>query len=411
MWRAARAIREQLLKGGDTARLICTPIYGGAPVHITGTELTADWKLAIQTDSSAEKTAANDQVDDSNAPLDSDLPAPNAPISSAEVWSVRLLQIFPDCVMLQAQALRILGTLAFQNDLFRRKIGEQHGIFYILESLRRHYRISENIVLYGATALTNLCHASNDNRSRFLEYEGVSLLIEIFRSYLGGVGEEETEIVAPLATASNPTRVLCQCCYVLLTVAGGSDVMLAERIIGEDGDALILRCLQNFQDDAELQQYGLWALYNLAVATPRIADNIVQLGAVEYCKMIIEIYTEAMDKASSGGALAEVVRQAHSTLQVLLKSTVLVPENPTTSISAAAVGGGVGGGNSKRPDAMGKSKSTSKSTNSLILPAINIYSATQTVVSNSSGTKKKNSANNSISTGQNNALLSKSTQF
>lgn len=425
MWRAARSIREQLVKQGEAARQICATSYGGEPTRVSGKELTAQWP-ETSSEEAVEKTPMTVGDKDAVQPVETDLPEEDAPITPSEVWSVRLLQVFPDCIMLQAQALRILGTLSFQNDIFRRKVGEQQGLFHIIQTMRRHFHTSDNVVLYGATALTNLCHSSNENRSRFLEYDGASLILDIMRFYFGDNGDitndpqHERDSDNPTAeeaddakskmkiAASRPkisqatqSRILCQCCYVILTVAGGSEVALAQRIVDEEGDELILRCLSRFRDDAELQQYGLWALYNLAIVTPTIAENIASLGAVEYCQMIADIYTASV--AIHPKAYSEVVRQAHATLQVLLKTAVAVNQanqNKADDVPAAD------SGNGSMP-AAGKGKAKS-SANNLILPAINIYSATQTVVTNHPQTANSAKKKKATASSASNNLLSKS---
>lgn len=468
MWRAARSIREQLVKQGDTARQICATSYGTEPVRVTGKELTAAWPETTTptTDGAAKTTAATTTAaasaspsdEDIEIPLESDLPADDAPITPSEVWTVRLLQVFPECLMLQAQALRIVGTLAFQNDLFRRKLGEQQGIYHVLQVLRRHGRGPEvNLVLYGMTALTNLCHASNDNRSRFHEYGGSSVVLDLMRYYLGEEEEEghadanddngdvhgngtadgdadgdgrgssatnkkhgppptvtkaaktvkstKVSSIRQQLSASMLSRVLCQCCYVLLTVVGGSEVAIAEYIVDdEEGHALILRCLTRFREDAELQQNGLWALYNLATTTPRMAAAIVRLGVVEYCQMIVDVYTASL--ALHPTVYAEVIRQAHATLQVLLKSTTTTTTTTTTATTALnhAHQSSEPASTSSKP----KATTTSSASSTLILPAIHIYSASQTVLTPSTTSHKKKATTKAAANSAA-GLLSKST--
>lgn len=322
--------------------------------------------------------------------------------------------------MLQAQSLRILGALSFQHDLFRRKVGERGAVYFVLQALQRHYitpdTTSENVVLYACSALTNLCHASPENRARFYEYHGYESVLTVMQHFLGTGstgGKGSTDVDGKKHRhVPQSARVLCQCCYVLLTVAAGTDPILARSIIAHNGDAIVLRALQKYPRDLELQQYGLWALGSLAVVAPDIAQGITAKGGVEYCQMVLEMYTAMMQqqqKLQPGDTteMAGVVRQAHATLHALLKPTTQVraqSQQQQTSFNMGstrdeAVGAQPEDGNSnkkgrgsaqagalgqstKRQGNLTKEVSKSNSTSTLLLPAIAVYSNSSTHSSN-----------------------------
>jgi hypothetical protein len=86
--------------------------------------------------------------------------------SQPELWLLTCMSHHLSVAMLQAQAARLLGTLAFSNDVFRRKAGEQK----VLEALHRAMQIhleDETVALHACTAVTNLAHGSYENRCRY----------------------------------------------------------------------------------------------------------------------------------------------------------------------------------------------------------------------------------------------------
>lgn len=61
--------------------------------------------------------------------------------------------------------MRLIGALAFGNDRFRRKAGEQGVMGLITQALEEHAE-DETVLLHTSTAITNLTHNSMENRSR-----------------------------------------------------------------------------------------------------------------------------------------------------------------------------------------------------------------------------------------------------
>ena len=72
---------------------------------------------------------------------------------------------FPQSAAVQSQALRVIASLAFGNDLIRRRLGEKGVMAAVVISLRSHVN-DESTVLHAFTAITNLCHGSFENTSR-----------------------------------------------------------------------------------------------------------------------------------------------------------------------------------------------------------------------------------------------------
>lgn len=78
---------------------------------------------------------------------------------------IRGLKRFPADAAVQGHAIRLVGVLAFGNDLFRRKAGEK-GVMRCLTAAMGRHGGDESVQLHVCTAITNLAHNSWENRSR-----------------------------------------------------------------------------------------------------------------------------------------------------------------------------------------------------------------------------------------------------
>ena len=152
----------------------------------------------------------------------------------------------PHAAVVQAQALRLLGTLAFGNDHVRRVSGERGVVRMVVYAIQRHGDEDESVLLHACTALTNLMHNSIENRARLLEHGGAPLLVRMMDVH------------------KNSAAIQRQICWTVLTLAGSDD---ASRAVVEAGGAsAIVNAMVQFRADAGVQQFGCWALGNLAMA-------------------------------------------------------------------------------------------------------------------------------------------------
>jgi hypothetical protein len=85
--------------------------------------------------------------------------------AAIEVWLIAMINAFPDSAVVQGHCMRLIGALAFGNDRFRRKAGEQGIMAAITRALEQHAE-DETVMLHVCTAITNLTHNSLENRSR-----------------------------------------------------------------------------------------------------------------------------------------------------------------------------------------------------------------------------------------------------
>lgn len=121
------------------------------------------------------------------------------------------IQTFPSNIMVQSQVLRLLGALAYGNDQIRRRTGEKGVIRLILSAISKHGEVEETLLLYALTALTNLMHNSLENRSRFLEANGVDYLIRSMSTD----GHKNSAVIQR------------QSCWTILTLAASDDASKA----------------------------------------------------------------------------------------------------------------------------------------------------------------------------------------
>lgn len=85
--------------------------------------------------------------------------------ANIEVWLTAMINAFSSSATVQGHCMRLIGALAFGNDRFRRKAGEQGIMTAIVHALELHDE-DETIMLHVSTAITNLTHNSFENRSR-----------------------------------------------------------------------------------------------------------------------------------------------------------------------------------------------------------------------------------------------------
>ena len=95
--------------------------------------------------------------------------------------SLQCMKQFPQSAAVQSQALRVIASLAFGNDLVRRRLGEKGVMAAVVASLRSH-EDDESTVLHACTAITNLCHGSFENTSRCVLYEFECQLVEVSKA-------------------------------------------------------------------------------------------------------------------------------------------------------------------------------------------------------------------------------------
>mmetsp|Transcript_16492 Transcript_16492/g.24827 ORF Transcript_16492/g.24827 Transcript_16492/m.24827 type:complete len:194 (+) Transcript_16492:265-846(+) len=169
----------------------------------------------------------------------------------------------------------------------------------IVISLETHTD-DENVILHACTALTNLAHNSADNRGRFQEAGGVDALL-----------------VAMAAHRTTSAKIQRQACWAILTLAGSDGV--SREIVSQGGDEKIMTAMVLHKNDAGVQQFGCWAISNLALAGDDIRLKIRKCGIMEVCSIALETHAENM----------EVVRQARHAIGVLGPlNDIVSPEKP-----------------------------------------------------------------------------------
>ena len=89
---------------------------------------------------------------------------------------------FAHVSVVQSNCIRLVGTLAFGNDLFRRKMGEK-GVMQCLVNAMTVHGGDETVQLHVCTTITNLSHNSLENRSRFFEQGGVEVLVQLMGAF------------------------------------------------------------------------------------------------------------------------------------------------------------------------------------------------------------------------------------
>ncbi len=142
--------------------------------------------------------------------------------SHPEVWLVNILAQYPNDNMVQGQVARLIGTLGFGNDNFRRKVGEKDVMKYLCLAMRNHVT-DETVLLHSTTAVTNLTHGSRENRSRFEEVGGIPTLVNVMHHNL------------------HSAKLQRQCCWAVLTLSGSDEV--AKTISNNNGDISVIQAM------------------------------------------------------------------------------------------------------------------------------------------------------------------------
>jgi hypothetical protein len=134
------------------------------------------------------------------------------------------MDLFPKSTMVQSQALRVLAALAYGNDNIRRYLGEQGAIGKIIKTME-NYSNEEVLQLHACTTLTNLFHNSLENRSRFLEADGIDVLI------------------AQMDVFSNNSKFQRQALWVILTFAATDEI--SRVVVSKGSCTAILNAMIN----------------------------------------------------------------------------------------------------------------------------------------------------------------------
>jgi hypothetical protein len=156
--------------------------------------------------------------------------------------------------------------------------------------METHGVLDEKVLLHCLTSVTNLTHNSQDNRHRFIDAGGVDVLTDVME-----------------ASLTNP-KVQRQGCWALLTLAGSDETA---RLVASGGGSrtlmTLVKALLQHPYDAGVQQFGLWAMSNMALAGADIGRRLKKAGAPEICRIAVENHPQD----------PEVIRQARHAAGVL----------------------------------------------------------------------------------------------
>ena len=224
--------------------------------------------------------------------------------STIEVWLIKLMEMYPDSSVVQGHSMRLIGALAFGNDRFRRKVGEKGIMKCITDALQLHPD-DETVLLHVSTAITNLTHNSMENRSRFVELNGVDLFISMIIRFkesaklqrqacwailsLCGTDEISRSIAqrggdSAIMNSMLLHRLVVKFVLFLLFLV---QMCLTSSIIFSSSCFCLIFILQRY--DAGVQQFGCWALSNLALSGEEIARKMKKKGVIEV-NMSVEYY-------------------------------------------------------------------------------------------------------------------------
>jgi hypothetical protein len=131
----------------------------------------------------------------------------------------------------------------------------------LLVAAMEYHLHDETVEIHALTALTNLTHNSIDNRSRFMDAGGVSVLISVMEMY------------------KMSAKLQRQACWAVLTLCGNDD--LSRNIANEGGGSALINAMVNHRFDAGVQQFGCWALGNMVLAGDDIRRKLKKIGACE----------------------------------------------------------------------------------------------------------------------------------
>jgi hypothetical protein len=269
---------EQQRKGDRTAKLIVQHAEdrGGASAVIKAfIEHIGDWHVVWRA-ARWLRDAASKDVNVKNVCLSMGL----------DELVLAAMAKLPHKNIVPAQCLRLLGVLAFGNDLVRRRVGERGGIALVLSAMDSHSD-DETLQQHGFSAITNLAHNSIDNRSRFIELNGVDVIVAIMNRHLSAM------------------KVQRQACWAILTLAGSDEV--SRVIIHGGGGQSVVAAMIEHRFDSGIQQFGAWAVSNLALAGDDVRRRLKKNGVLEVCRIAMETHPDDQ----------EVVRQARNAVGVL----------------------------------------------------------------------------------------------
>jgi hypothetical protein len=213
--------------------------------------------------------------------------------------------------------LQLIGALAYGSDAVRRRVGER-GVMQAIAAALKDFFAEDLVVLHALTALTNLSHNSPDNRHRFLEAAGMAALSAVM----------DQHIQSP--------KVQRQGCWAILTLAGSDDT--GTLVAQAGGGTLVVNAMLSHRLEAGVQQFGLWAICNMALSGGDVTRRLRKGGCLEVCRIALE--THPGD--------AEVVRQARQMMGALGPPPQAL-KDPTASKGGSMVMLPPGKGSGKRP--------------------------------------------------------------
>lgn len=190
----------------------------------------------------------------------------------------------------KGQAVQLLGVVAFGCDLVRRRAGENGALALIVKVMEFHGAFDEKNLLHCLTTVTNLTHNNQDNRHRFIDAGGLEVLSDCMEAHIGSA------------------KVQRQGCWALLTLAGSDETA---RLVAQGGGSrtlmTLVSALLTHPQDSGVQQFGLWATSNMALAGGDISRRLRKAGLPEICRIAIESHPKDV----------EVLRQARHATGIL----------------------------------------------------------------------------------------------
>ena len=140
----------------------------------------------------------------------------------------------------------------------------------------------ETVQLHACTALTNFLHNNVDNRFRFIEDAGVDILVAAMELYQDSVNIQR------------------RACWALLTLVGTDEI---SRLVANGGAvSAVVKAMITHRMDPGVQQFGCWAISNLALAGEDVKRKLKKAGVIEVCRIAMEAHAND----------AEVIRQARN---------------------------------------------------------------------------------------------------
>lgn len=169
--------------------------------------------------------------------------------------------------------ISVLGNLAFSNPDNRARIS-QICLDDVLRSMSS-YRSNADLQCHGMLALTNLAHENDPNKRLISSRGGVSTVLDAMESHLG----EE--------------KVQRQACWALLTIS--ADTVAAQRAAADGAVGAVGAAMVNFVSSPDVQQFGLWALSNVAYGSDALAKFVAKNGAPEVAQRAVYAHGEVRE--------------------------------------------------------------------------------------------------------------------